>query len=135
MGIFKKGQKLYSVFNFKCPKCHEGNLFKTNTWSFKDITEMPESCEHCGQYYEPEPGFYFGAMFISYIFSGFFCLFFVMFFHWILDWGLESSFALLIAVCAIWFVWFWRFSRSVWINIVIHFDSKAKGLFQAKAKS
>lgn len=27
---------------------------------------MPESCAVCGQHYEPETGFYWGAMYISY---------------------------------------------------------------------
>ncbi|TGE22483.1 DUF983 domain-containing protein [Hymenobacter aquaticus] len=30
---------------------------------------MPERCPVCGVAYEPEPGFYWGAMFVSYAFS------------------------------------------------------------------
>ncbi|RPD50336.1 DUF983 domain-containing protein [Hymenobacter sediminis] len=30
---------------------------------------MPEACPVCGQAYEPEPGFYWGAMYISFAFS------------------------------------------------------------------
>lgn len=30
---------------------------------------MPESCPVCGQHYEPEPGFYWGAMYISFAFA------------------------------------------------------------------
>ncbi|RSK46886.1 DUF983 domain-containing protein [Hymenobacter rigui] len=30
---------------------------------------MPEDCPVCGQHYEPEPGFFWGAMYISYAFS------------------------------------------------------------------
>lgn len=30
---------------------------------------MPSHCPVCGQAYEPEPGFYWGAMFISYGFN------------------------------------------------------------------
>ncbi|MBT9391598.1 DUF983 domain-containing protein [Hymenobacter sp. NST-14] len=30
---------------------------------------MPAECPVCGQTYEPEPGFYFGAMYISFAFS------------------------------------------------------------------
>ncbi|RIY12225.1 DUF983 domain-containing protein [Hymenobacter rubripertinctus] len=30
---------------------------------------MPVSCPVCDQTYEPEPGFYFGAMYISFAFS------------------------------------------------------------------
>ncbi|RSK24368.1 DUF983 domain-containing protein [Hymenobacter metallilatus] len=30
---------------------------------------MPAACPVCGQAYEPEPGFYWGAMYISFAFS------------------------------------------------------------------
>ncbi|MBC6990383.1 DUF983 domain-containing protein [Hymenobacter jejuensis] len=30
---------------------------------------MPEACPVCGQRYEPEPGFYWGAMYVSFAFS------------------------------------------------------------------
>jgi hypothetical protein len=30
---------------------------------------MNRSCEHCGVLFEPEPGFYQGAMYISYAFT------------------------------------------------------------------
>ncbi|QJX49133.1 DUF983 domain-containing protein [Hymenobacter taeanensis] len=30
---------------------------------------MPEGCPVCGQRYEPEPGFYWGAMYITFAFS------------------------------------------------------------------
>ncbi|WP_422361594.1 DUF983 domain-containing protein [Reichenbachiella sp.] len=31
--------------------------------------QMHDKCPKCEQTYEPEPGFYFGAMFVSYAFS------------------------------------------------------------------
>lgn len=30
---------------------------------------MYDRCDHCGASFEPEPGFYFGAMFVSYAIS------------------------------------------------------------------
>lgn len=117
MGIFNKGSKLYSIFGLKCPTCHEGKLFETGSFSFQKPFEMHQECPHCGQNYWPEPGFYYGSMFISYIFTAWFCLFFIMFFHWILDWSLMTSFGLLLAVCALFFVYFFRLARSIWLNI------------------
>lgn len=121
MGLFKKQSKLYSTLNLKCPKCHEGDLFETGSFSFNKPFDMPKKCSHCGQNYWPEPGFYYGAMFISYIFTGWFCLFFVMFFHWVLDWGLAASFGLLIAVCALFFIYIFRLARSIWINLNVKY--------------
>lgn len=48
-----------------------------------------------------------------------------MLFHWVLDWSIASSFALLIAVCALVFVYVFRLARSIWIHIVVkHGPSK-----------
>ncbi|MBR9921371.1 MAG: DUF983 domain-containing protein [Bacteroidetes bacterium] len=122
MPLFGKGSKLYSIFAHKCPKCHTGDLFETGSFSFNKPFEMPDHCPHCSQNYMPEPGFYYGSMFLSYIMSAFFCLFFIMFFHWVLDWSMGASFLLLLAVGGIFFVWFFRFARAVWINININYD-------------
>lgn len=120
MGLLKKGSKAYSIWNMKCPRCHEGDLFKKGG-AFYD---MPKRCPECDLKYMPEPGFYYGAMFISYIFTGFFSLGFAMFFHWVLDWSMGATFAFLILILAIFFIWIFRMARSMWINTVIHYDPK-----------
>ncbi len=122
MSILKKGTKAYSIFNLKCPKCHEEDLFDTGSFSFNKPFDMKGECPHCGQDFMPEPGFYYGAMFISYIFTAWFCILFVLFLHWVLDWSTAASFAALIAVCAIFFVYFFRLARSIWLNINYKYD-------------
>ena len=83
---------------------------------------MLDECPHCKMNYMPEPGFYYGAMFISYILSGWFCILFVLFFHWVLDWTITQSFMLLIVIIGVFFVWFFRFSRAVWLNIIFKYN-------------
>ncbi len=122
MGLFRKGSKAYSIFSFKCPKCHEGDLYETPTFSFRRPFDMPERCSYCAQSYNPEPGFYYGAMFVSYIFTAWFCILFVMFLHWVLGWSLAASFGVLIAICAIFFVYIFRLARSIWLNITFKYD-------------
>ncbi len=123
--MFRKGSKAYSIFALKCPRCHEGETFETSSWSFVQPFQMLDKCPKCGLNYFPEPGYYYGAMFISYIWTGWFCLFFVALFHWVLDWGLYTAFALLIAFLAINFVYIFRISRLMWLNINVHYDPKA----------
>lgn len=127
MGLFRKGTKAYSMFNLKCPKCHEGDLFYTGSFSLNKPFDMHDECQHCGQDFMPEPGFYYGAMFISYIFTGWFCILFVLFVHWVLDWSTAASFAALIAIMVIFFVYIFRLARSIWLNINYKYDpSRAK---------
>ena len=57
-----------ALLALRCPRCHEGKLFSSSAFSFH-FADMPAACPVCGQATEPEPGFYFGAMFVSYAFS------------------------------------------------------------------
>lgn len=122
MPLFQKGTRLYSICNLKCPRCQEGDLFPTGSFSFKRPFDMYDRCPNCNLNYWPEPGYYYGAMFISYIISGWFCILSVLFMHWVLDLSMTVSFAILIGFIAIVFVWFFRFSRSVWISMNYKYD-------------
>ena len=63
----KKGSKLYSILKFKCPHCHEGEFFKSrNPYHLKSMSETLERCSECGKKFSMEPGFYYGAMYVSY---------------------------------------------------------------------
>lgn len=53
----------------KCPRCRQGDMFTHGTFVINKISSMPRQCESCGLQFEIEPGFYFGAMFVSYAFS------------------------------------------------------------------
>jgi len=61
-----KGTKLYSIFTFTCPRCQEGKLFKKKSAYVSGFTELHKKCEVCGENFEREPGFYFGAAYVSY---------------------------------------------------------------------
>lgn len=123
--MFKKGSKSYSIFALKCPRCHEGDTFETGSWSFKKSFDMLQRCPKCDLNYFPEPGYYFGAMFISYVWTGWFCLLFVALFHWILGWSLTVTFGLLILFLVINFVYIFRISRLMWININVRYDPRS----------
>tara|TARA_B100000795_G_scaffold113745_1_gene84362 strand:+ start:32181 stop:32573 length:393 start_codon:yes stop_codon:yes gene_type:complete len=62
-----KKTNLGSVIWNKCPKCRTGNLF-VNKGSFriKGFTDFNHSCPHCEEDFLREPGFYFGASYVSY---------------------------------------------------------------------
>ena len=111
-----------SIFGMTCPRCRRGRLFPTGSFSFSRPFDMHDRCPECSQNYSPEPGFYYGSMFISYILSGFFCLAFALGAVFGLGWSVGTTFALLITICAIGFVWLYRFSRSVWIHINVRYD-------------
>ena len=137
MGIFRKGSKAYSIFNIKCPKCHESDMFPTGSLSFKEPFEMKERCDKCYEDFFPEPGYYYGAMFLSYIFTAFFSIGFVLFLHWVLGWSTTASFTALLVVLGIFFVYIFRLARALYINLHVHYDPNAieKGKSKANQKS
>lgn len=65
--MFGKGNRLYSIFKMKCPRCHEGDVFvNNNPYNLKTFAKMHERCSACGLKYEIETGFFYGAMYVSY---------------------------------------------------------------------
>jgi len=119
-------EKLRSVFSNillkKCPRCQRGDLF-TSPMNISNPLDMPKNCPTCWQKYEPEPGFYYGAMFISYIISSF--IFLSLAAVCIIYWGLtvNQTFILIIFLAIIGYLWLLRISRSIWIHFIVRFDS------------
>ncbi|MDG1277227.1 MAG: DUF983 domain-containing protein [Algoriphagus sp.] len=64
-----KISKTQAILTAKCPNCREGNLFEGSKMSFKNLTAINHSCPVCNANLMPEPGFYDGALYISYAFS------------------------------------------------------------------
>jgi uncharacterized protein (DUF983 family) len=62
----KKGSKLYSIITMTCPQCQESHMMVGNPYRFSTMGEVKNKCEVCGLDLEPEPGFYYGAMYVSY---------------------------------------------------------------------
>ena len=115
-----------SILKMNCPRCRQGKLFYTKIFEFKRITDMPDTCEVCNQKFMPEPGFYYGAMFISYIMTAFFFLAFIALCMFGFGLTVNTSFILLAILIVIGFVWFFRISRSIWIHINVPFEPNHK---------
>lgn len=58
-----------ALLKLRCPRCHAGHLFTHPATDLRHFDEMPRYCPICQQTFEPEPGFYYGAMYVSYGFS------------------------------------------------------------------
>lgn len=118
-----KGTKLYSILFNKCPRCQEGNFFELNhVFSWKKFDKMHTSCPVCGEKYTPEPGFYVGAMYISYaLYVAFIVTNFVGF---VLILGIDPIQLLYFLVPALILLMplFFRVARRIWITIFIKYD-------------
>jgi len=58
-----------ALAKLRCPRCHQGKLFSTSALNVTQFAQMPAQCPVCSQSFEPEPGFYFGSMYITFAFN------------------------------------------------------------------
>ncbi len=58
--------KIWPFLNSRCPRCGKGPVFKNKILSFKKFSDTLEECPKCHLDYEPETGFFFGAMYWTY---------------------------------------------------------------------
>ncbi len=129
----KERNVLLNIMKKYCPRCQRSPIF-VQPFNIADPIAMPKKCSTCGQKFEPEPGFYFGAMFLSYIISSFFFLSIAAACILIWDWTVNQAFVLIIAFAIITYLWFLRISRSLWIHIVVGFDPDFKDLKENRSE-
>ncbi len=115
-----------SVFHLPCPRCRQGEMF-VKPLKLTEPLRMHKRCSVCGQRMEPEVGFSYGAMFISYVFIGILSLSIVGLLVFGLHWSTEVAFTVLIAFLALIFIWNLRFTRSLWFHLVVKFDRRFAG--------
>ena len=61
-----EASKALAVAKCKCPQCQSGKMFNYPFWNLNKFTEMDTNCKVCNLKYEIEPGFFWGAMYVSY---------------------------------------------------------------------
>jgi uncharacterized protein (DUF983 family) len=125
---------LLSVFQYKCPRCRQGNIFKEkNTYKLGSFMQMNETCPVCGQPTEIEPGFYYGTAYVSYALTVAFSI--ATFVAWfvligfslqegdyrVLYWGIMNA-LFMIALQPV----FMRLSRSMWFSWFVKYNPNWK---------
>lgn len=129
-----KESKLYSIFKNKCPKCHEGQFFESNNpYNLKNFSKMPDECTVCGQKYEPETGFYYGAMYVSYAFGvAIFVAVWVSTSLLFPDMSVYLTIGLVLAALVLLFPVSFRLARLVWINIFVKYSKEYRNSVEQK---
>jgi phage FluMu protein Com len=122
----------YGILTVKCPRCREGNMFPAGTlYHPKKFMQMNKNCECCGQSFEPEPGYYFGAMFISYAFN---TAFFIGVWWALLIVVDEISMPMMLGVLLFVVIGLlplnFRWSRVLWINIFVRYVGRRENTIE-----
>jgi len=126
--------KLNSIFYHKCPRCLEGDIYANkSSYDLKNITNMKHSCDKCDLDFEREPGYYYGAMYVSYALTiamavALFVAYFVLF-------PTFNSVTYIVALTIMLLVlapWTFRTSRVIWLNFFIKFKPEIQKEVRAK---
>ena len=104
------------MFQDRCPKCHQGKIFrvKGNLLRLK-APVMEEQCSHCHYRFEKEPGYFLGAMYISYGLGVLQLIITYLLLAGILS--LPFLFGALFIVLIAFSLWNFRLARIIWIHL------------------
>ena len=113
-----------SLLGLRCPRCRVGKLFQPGKLTKPgSLFEMHTQCACCQLSFTPEPGFYFGAMFVSYgINTAQFIVAWVALLLLYPDYSLALLLSILVAVVLISLPFTFRLSRSIWLTLFVSYD-------------
>lgn len=121
--MLKKGSRLYSIFKRKCPRCQEGDFFISHPYDLKKAGDLHETCSSCGLKYEKEPGFYYGAMYVSYALGvALFVTLWVSLNLFFSEVSTGLQIFLIISVSLVLTPYLYALSKIIWANIFIKYD-------------
>ena len=101
-----------------CPRCREGKMFKYPLSKITKFAEMNENCPVCGLKFEVEPGFWYGAMFVSYANTILLLVVLGVGIFYLFNDPSTLSYIVVITVASLSFVPFnFRISRSVFLHL------------------
>lgn len=60
-----KSNLLMRIINEKCPNCGKSDVYEKKK-KFLELPVMKEDCDSCHYHFDREPGYFLGAMYISY---------------------------------------------------------------------
>jgi len=122
--MFKKGTKLFSVTNNRCPRCHEGNFFVSSSpLKFKGILKIHDRCPECDLKYMIEPSFFYGAMYVSYALTVAIAVATFIICQ-ILSLNLVWTLTAIVVVLILLIPFLVRISRLIYINMFVGFQKK-----------
>ena len=130
-----KGTKIYAITKSKCPRCMEGDIYPDrNPYHLKKLSDFNQRCEICNQNFEPEPNFYYGAMYVSYGYTvALFVTVYIIFGVW-MRWSMWPTVSALGIILVILGPFLFRLSRTTWLSLFVHYDKDAADRWQREKK-
>ncbi|MBC9795502.1 DUF983 domain-containing protein [Sinomicrobium weinanense] len=109
---------LINLIRGKCPNCEKGNIFSSrgNVFLFR-MPRMHRKCENCGYNFVQEPGYFFGAMYVSYVLTIAEMIAIMVIVKFMLGLGNLYVFFIVAVVAVALSTFNFRMSRTIWMYI------------------
>ena len=106
-----------SFLTGKCPRCRTGDVFEYPLANIVKFSSTHSHCPHCGLQFEAEPGFYYGAMYVSYAFSvGLLLMTAILYLYY--DWPMFKVLIFTPIVAIVLLPFMFRYSRLVMLYFI-----------------
>lgn len=120
-----KETKIYSVLANKCPHCLKGDFFVvSNPFNLRNFAQMHDKCPLCKEDFRREPGFYFGAAYVSYGLTVTIGIVLFLLFYVLIGLSAWTFFGILVAFQVIFMPLLFRTARLIWINWFVHYKPR-----------
>jgi uncharacterized protein (DUF983 family) len=115
-----------SLVKCKCPRCRTGRVYPFSALNPLKFSQTNDYCPHCKLKFEHETGFFWGAMYISYVFSaGIMIVFGAIAINF--DWSFVRIMSTIIPAILVMTPFLYRYSRMLLLYLAHpyrHFDKK-----------
>jgi uncharacterized protein (DUF983 family) len=110
---------IQNIYQGTCPSCNKGKIFKKKGLLYKlRMPKMHAHCSVCKYKFEKEPGYFFGAMYVSYMLTIAEAVGLFIMLSYIVGIGDNFQIFLMIAAAMIGLSFFnMRISRTIWIHL------------------
>jgi uncharacterized protein (DUF983 family) len=89
MAPHTKPSTVESILRQRCPRCRTGNIFRYSI--FRGFPKMHDRCPVCDLKFDREPGYFLGAMYVSYGLGIVIVAFFAPLLWWFTGWWITKD--------------------------------------------
>ena len=116
---------IYSTVANKCPRCHQGKLFvQSNPYRYSVMLAMEKTCSQCGEVYENEQGYFFGALYVFYaLTTGGFIVWLVLY-NFVFNRSTSFFIGFMAMTILLLSPVIFRWSRIIWMNFFVRYNKE-----------
>lgn len=108
------------AIRLKCPRCKQGEMFADrNPYHLRNLAKMPAHCTKCNLKYNPEAGFYYGAMWVSYLVGIILSIIIICLLLFVFHLSLQWAFVGFVIFHLIFSPYLFKFSRALWLSFYV----------------